>query len=107
MDPCVVEVNRFRGGSVTVWGGIIHDGKTDLVIPRGNRTAQVYRDTVLAPVVIPFINRRHGHTVFQHDNARPQTAHLTTQFSTANNVDVIQWPPLSADLSPIEHNKDE
>ena len=90
-----------------VWGGITHDGKTDLVVVRGNMTAQKYRDTVLAPVVIPYINRRRGYTVFQHDNARPHTTRLTTQFFTSINVDVIQWPALSADFLTIEHIWDE
>ena len=46
-----------------VWGGITHDGKNDLVTVRGNMTARVHRNTVLIPVVVPFINRRRGHTV--------------------------------------------
>ena len=66
----------------------------------GNITAQVCRDTVLAPVVTHFSNRRHGQTVFQHDNAGPHTAHSATEFLTTNNVDVI--PAMAAGILQIE-----
>ena len=44
----MVEVNPFRGDSVMVWGSITEDGKMDLIIIKGNMSAQVYRDTVLS-----------------------------------------------------------
>ena len=74
---------------------------------QGQRDRTSVWDTILAPAVIPFINRRRRHTVFQQDNARPHTARLTRQFLTANNVDVMQWPAFSAELSPVEQIWDE
>ena len=62
---------RLSVGSVMVWGGTTEDGKTDLVDIRGNMGAQVYRDIVLAPIVMSFIHRHRGHTVHQHDSACP------------------------------------
>ena len=44
-----------------------------------------------------------GVTILQQDNARPHTARATTQFLTANNVNVMEWSSMSPDLSPIEH----
>ena len=107
-DACVKEADRFRGGSVMVWGGIRHNGKTDLVILGGNLTAQRYRDEVLAPVVVPYVNAQNGNVVFQHDNARPHVARLTQQYLRANQINVMNpWPAKSPDLSPIEHVWDE
>ena len=100
-DACVTEADRFRGGSVMVWAGISHVGKTNLIILNGNLNAQRYRDEILAPVVIPYIQANHN-AIFQQDNARPHTARLTTQFLQANNVNVMDWPFTSPDLSPIE-----
>ena len=62
-------------------------------------TARVHRNTVLTPVTDAV------DTLFyiQHDNVRQHTARLTTQFLTANNVDVMHSPALSADMSPIEN----
>ena len=31
-DCCVLERDRFGGGSLMVWGGIMGDQKTDLVV---------------------------------------------------------------------------
>jgi hypothetical protein len=35
MDQCVYESDRFEGGSVMVWAGICHDGRTQLKIVQG------------------------------------------------------------------------
>ena len=106
-DECVVEADRFRGGSVMVWGGISHNGKTQLVTVNGTLNAQKYRDDILAPVVLPFMQAGNGVTILQQDIARLHTARAITQFLTANNVNVMEWPSMSTDLSPIEHICDE
>ena len=45
--------------------------------------------------------------MYQHDNAPAHTAPLTVNFLAANRVQVLDWPPLSPDMSPIEHLWDE
>ena len=102
-DACVVEADRFRGSSVMVWGGIAHSGKTQLVNINGNLNAQKYRNDVLAPVALPFMNGGNGVTILQHDNAQPHTTRLTRQFLATNNVNVLDWPSMSPDLAPTEH----
>ena len=57
-DACVTEVERFRRGSVMVWGGISYHGKTNLVVIRGNLTAQQYVNNILRPVVVNAHNGR-------------------------------------------------
>lgn len=102
-DACVRQVDRFGGGSVMVWGGITFNNRTDLVFVDGNLTAQRYCDEILAPVVVPFFDVNRRVTLLQQDNARCHSARLTTEFLQQANIEVLPWPALSPDLSPIEH----
>ena len=74
-----MEVNRFGGGGLMVWAGISWNFKTDLHIVRGRLKAMAYHDTILQPIVVPFM-RNNGLTLQQQDSARPHTARITTDF---------------------------
>ena len=102
---CIVERNRFGGGSVMIWGGITARHRTHLVVVQGNLTGVGYRDQILRPVVIPFLQRHGLGLTFQQDNARPHTARVAMDFLPHNNVMLLPWH--SPDLSPIEHVLDE
>ena len=43
----VIEDDRYGGGSMMVWAGLHHDGKTDLVIVTGNLIAGRYCDRII------------------------------------------------------------
>ena len=101
IEACIREQDRFGGGGVMLWAGICHGHKTELVFVEGALNAQSYCDTILQPVVVPFI-QRHSVT-FQQDNARPHIVRICNEYLQANNVDVLPWPAFSPDLSPIEH----
>ena len=64
---CVLKHDRLGGGSVMVWAGIRHDGRTALVRVNGAPSAQVYLDEIPEHHVVPPINVTGG--IFQHDNA--------------------------------------
>ena len=82
-----------------VWGGI--RSRTELLVLNGTLTGQRYINKVLQPVVLPFVQQHH--VVLQDDNARPHRARIVQQFLQHNNVDRLDWPARSPDLSPIEH----
>ena len=74
-DACVLERDRFGGGSVMVWGGISHWLKSLLIVITGNLTGVRYRDEILRPVAVPFVQQHHLN--FQQDNARPHVARVS------------------------------
>jgi hypothetical protein len=75
---CLLERDKFGGGSVMIWAGIMGGRKTDLVVIPGNLNAQGYIDKVLRPVVVPFLCQNSG--MLMHDNARPHTARVTANY---------------------------
>ena len=78
-DNCLIERDRFGGGSVMVWGDIMGRRKTNLIVVQGNLNAQGYINQILEPEVVPFL-QRHGPAILMHDNARPHVARICRQF---------------------------
>ena len=52
-DDCVMEHDRYGGGSVMVSGGIGHNHRTHLYRIQGNLTGIRYRDEILGPIAVP------------------------------------------------------
>ena len=101
-DNCLIQRDRFGGGSVMVWGGIMGRRKTNVIVVQGNLNAQGYINQILQPEAVPFLQRR-APAILIHDNARPHVARICRQFLNRNNVNVLPWPAVSPDMNPIEH----
>ena len=99
-DDCLIERDRFGGGIVIVWGGIMGRRKTNLIVVQGNLNAQGYINQILQPEAVPFL-QRHGPAILMHDNARPRVARICRQLLNRNNVKVLPWPAVSPDMNPI------
>ena len=103
MDPAnIIQHDRFGIGSVMVLGGISNRVKTDLVTVHGNSNAMRYCNEIVQPTLLPFLRQGHA-TICQQDNARCHVARHTLNFLQSNNVNVLDWPARSHDISPIEH----
>ena len=101
-DNCLIERDRFGGGSVMVRGGIMDRRKANLIVVQGNLNAQGYINQILQPKAFPFL-QRHGPAILLNDNARPHVARICRQFLNRNNVNVLPWPAVSPNMNPIEH----
>lgn len=106
-DACVIQHDRFGGGSVHVWGGFSFNHRLPLNIFRTNVNAITYINHVLQPLVVPAFRTHQELTLFQQDNARAHTALRTQQYLEAENITTLPWPALSPDMAPIEHVWDE
>ena len=83
------ESNRSGDGSVRIWAGICHDGRTQLKIVLGTLNAVKYRIDILDPIVLSFLLQRNFDHVFQHENARCHVARICQVFLDQNHIRVL------------------
>uniref|UniRef100_A0AAZ3QNJ0 NDRG family member 2 n=1 Tax=Oncorhynchus tshawytscha TaxID=74940 RepID=A0AAZ3QNJ0_ONCTS len=89
-------LNRYDG-----WIRIYRQ-RTEFVVISGNLNAVRYREDILLPHVVLFL-QAHPDMTLQHDNATSHTAHSVCDFLQDRNVSVLPWPAKSPDLNPMEH----
>jgi transposase len=60
---------------------------------------------VLADAMLPSAWSFHGleNFIFQHNNAPCHKAKVLSTWLEENNITVLDWPPQSPDMNPIEH----
>jgi transposase len=75
--------------------------RTELVVTAGNLNAVRYREDILLPHVVPFLQALPDITL-KHD-ATSHTVCYVRDFLEDRNVSVLPWPAKSTDLNPIEH----
>jgi hypothetical protein len=80
-DCCIVEHDRFGGGSVMVWASISYDRCTDLYVARnGTLTDLQDQDEILAPIVRPFAGAIGDNFLLMDDYARPHCARVVNEY---------------------------
>ncbi len=103
-NPSCYQHSVQKPASLMVWGCMSACGMGSLHIWKGTINAERYIQ-VLEQHMLP--SRRHlfqgRPCIFQHDNARPHTASITTSWLRRRRIRVLKWPACSPDLSPIEN----
>ena len=102
-----LQFDCLKIGGITVWAGISYNYQSNLVFIEGPITAQRYIDEVLVPEVVPFLHSYPEVWIIQQENASPHSAEITNQSLAQNDILTLHWPPISPDLSSIEHVWDQ
>ncbi len=89
-------------GSVLMWGCMSAAGVRELHFIDGILNSQMYC-SILKEKMLPSLRALGRRALFQHDNDPKHTSKATVGFLKKNRVKVIQWPSMSPDLNPIEH----
>lgn len=91
-------------GKVSLWACICGDGLGHAELFAGSLDSTQHRD-ILRHSLVPALKQffPEGPWYFQQDNARFHTTPDTLEFLHNKGITVIDWPPWSPDLNPIEN----
>ena len=98
--------NRLKGGGgvISVWGCFSSAGPGCLLFYDGRLNAMRYVDTI-SGTLPDYLREKFSNNeyFFQQDNAPCHKARFTTNWFSEQNIPLLDWPPTSPDLNPIEN----
>lgn len=104
--PWAVQGEGTRGQTTMFWAAFGHGKRTPLVAmkgdpaaPRGGVTARRYIE-VIEEYLLPALE---NDTLFMQDNSQVHRAILVQDWFAEREIDVLDWPPYSPDMNPIEN----
>ena len=100
---CLKASVKFGGKSVMVWGMISGDGEGPLVWLQGKVNAGVYKQLMKDHVLPVLWNSTKQPSQFMQEYAPCHKAMVVMNFLKAETITVMDWPPQSPDLNPIEN----
>ncbi|KFM59374.1 Transposable element Tcb1 transposase, partial [Stegodyphus mimosarum] len=100
----ITERDRYGGGGVLVWRGIMLGSRTDLhSFDAGSVNGTRYCNEILLPYVRLFRAAVGPEFLFMDDNAQCHRTVAAEQILESEDIERMDWPARSPDLNPIEH----
>jgi transposase len=96
---------KFGGGNLMIWGCMSAEGVGYACRIDHRMDAKVYTD-ILDDYLLPTIDYydlEKDNIIFQQDNDSKHTSKAAQKWFENNEIEVLEWPAQSPDLSPIEH----
>lgn len=94
---------KHGGGSLLVWGCFSYKGVGRLVKIDGKMTGESYVQLLKDNFSHSVRKMRMRRFVFQQDNDPKHTSRVAKQYFESKKWEILEWPPQSPDLNPIEH----
>ena len=88
---------------VLIWAGISAQGTTPVKIDCGSVDQFRYQDILQECLIETMSTLYPDGFLLMHDNAKPHIAKTTMSWLEHNGIEVLDWPPMSPDLNPIEN----
>jgi hypothetical protein len=101
----VKETLKHGGGSIMVWGCMTAHGPGYLCKLERRMDQHVYKEILEDELcrTVEYYGMEVDQVVFQQDNDPKHTAKSIKEWLAEQRFDVLEWPPQSPDLNPIEH----
>ncbi|GFV25791.1 transposable element Tcb2 transposase [Trichonephila clavipes] len=100
LNPALaLQRNTAPTAGVMVWGVIVNDTRSPLILIHGTMTAQRYVHDILQPNVLPLMAGL-PRAIFQQVNGRPHTAKMSQD--CLRHITPLPWPARFPDLSTID-----
>jgi transposase len=96
---------KYGGGSIMIWGCMTWYGTGYMCKIEGRMDQHLYKSILEDELMktIEYYQLDPSRCIFQQDNDPKHRSKSVQQWITDQSFEVLEWPPQSPDLNPIEH----
>jgi transposase len=101
----IKQIVKHGGGSIMIWGCMTAHGVGFMCRIEARLNKQGYLEILQDELqkTFEYYDLDRATTIFQQDNDSKYSSKLVQNWLSAQELDVMDWPPQSPDLNPIEH----